>query len=272
MTAPHGDMSRPAEPDRLMTAARPVALVTGARRGIGAAIALELAGAGFDLALADREEDGAAEVMARVRDLGAEARFFACDLAEVERHGDVVARVAGALGPIACLVNNAGIGAPARGDLLDVTPQAFDQVLGVNLRGTFFLTQAVARHMAAVPAPASRAIVTVSSVSETMASIERGEYCVSKSGLGMLTRLFALRLAPLGIGVYSVRPGIIRTPMTAGVSSRYDQRIADGLVPAARWGEPEDVARAVAALASGRLGFATGSTLDVDGGLSIPRF
>ena len=173
--------------------------------------------------------------------------------------------------PIACLVNNAGVPAPQRGDLLDMSTASYDRVLDVNLRGTFFFTQAVARHMAATVTDRTRSIVTVSSVSAEMASVERGEYCVSKAGLGMLTKLFALRLAPLGIGVFEVRPGVIRTPMTDGVAATYDARIAHGLVPMGRWGEAQDVARAVAALAAGDLAFSTGSVLHVDGALSIPR-
>jgi NAD(P)-dependent dehydrogenase (short-subunit alcohol dehydrogenase family) len=141
----------------------------------------------------------------------------------------------------------------------------------VNLRGTFFFTQAVARHMAAASIETKRTIVTVSSVSAELASIERGEYCLSKAGLPMLTRLFALRLAPLGIAVFEVRPGVIRTPMTEGVAARYDERIANGLVPMQRWGEVGDVAAAVGALAGGTLAFATGSVLHVDGALAVPR-
>jgi NAD(P)-dependent dehydrogenase (short-subunit alcohol dehydrogenase family) len=133
------------------------------------------------------------------------------------------------------------------------------------------MTQAVARHMVASHAPGPRSIVTVSSVSAELASIERGEYCISKAGLGMLTKLFALRLAPLGIGVFEVRPGVIRTPMTEAVAVRYSARIANGLVPAGRWGQPQDVARTVAALAGGDFSFATGSVLNVDGALAIPR-
>jgi NAD(P)-dependent dehydrogenase (short-subunit alcohol dehydrogenase family) len=245
--------------------------VTGARRGIGAGIALELAAQGFDLALTDIDDAGAEEVTGGVEALGGTARMFAFDLADVAGHAAMVDAIAAWRGPIACLVNNAGIGSPARGDLLEVAPAAFDRVLDVNLRGTFFFTQAVARHMAAAACPHPRAIVTVSSVSVEMASIERAEYCLSKSALGMLTRLFALRLAPLGIGVFEVRPGIIRTPMTEAVSAKYEERIAGGLVPMGRWGEPGDVARAVASVAAGRSGFATGSVLHVDGGLSIPR-
>jgi NAD(P)-dependent dehydrogenase (short-subunit alcohol dehydrogenase family) len=254
-----------------MNPSRPLAVVTGARRGIGAAIAIELAAQGFDLALTDIEEAGAGDVLGRIEGLGGNARMFAFDLADVAGHAPVLDRILAWHGPVACLANNAGIGSPARGDLLDVAPAAFDRVLDVNLRGTFFFTQAIARHMAASACPHARAIVTVSSVSVEMASIERGEYCLSKSALGMMTRLFALRLAPLGVGVFEVRPGVIRTPMTDAVSARYDERIAGGLVPMGRWGEVEDVARAVAALGSGRLAFATGSVIHVDGALSIPR-
>lgn len=253
---------------------RPLALVTGARRGIGAAIATALAARGFDLVITDVAADGAQEVLDAIAAHGARATLIVSDLSTIDGHPALVERIGRELGPIACLVNNAGIGAPQRGDLLDMTPQAFDLVMGVNLRGTFFLTQAVAAQMARAPADpgaARRSIVTISSVSAELASIERGEYCLSKSGLAMMTRLFALRLAPLGIGVFEVRPGIIRTPMTAGVASKYDDRIAGGLVPAGRWGEPEDIARAVVALAAGDLPFATGSVLMADGGLAIPR-
>lgn len=254
-----------------MNASRPLAIVTGARRGIGAAIAVELASRGFDIALTDLESAGADPTLAAIASHGGNGKFFESDLGRVEDHAAVIDRIAEWHGAASCLVNNAGIPSPSRGDLLAVTPASFDRVLDVNLRGTFFFTQAVARHMADAPANLSRAIVTVSSVSVGMASIERAEYCISKSGLEMLTKLFALRLAPLGIGVFEVRPGIIRTPMTEGVAPAYEQRIADGLVPMGRWGYPEDVARAVAALASGQLGFSTGSVIHVDGALSIPR-
>lgn len=251
---------------------RPLALITGARRGIGAAIAIELAGRGFDLALTDIDIGGAESTMARIRAQGAQASLHRSDLREVAVHPALVEHIVATQGPISCLVNNAGVPAAQRADLLDVDAASYDQVLDTNLRGTFFLTQVVARHMATVASTTPRSIVTISSVSAEMASIERGEYCLSKAGLGMLTKLFALRLAPLGIGVFEVRPGVIRTPMTEAVAGRYDQRIADGLVPMGRWGYPKDVALAVAALASGQLGFSTGSVVNVDGALSIPRF
>ncbi|SMG59058.1 3-ketoacyl-ACP reductase [Paraburkholderia susongensis] len=250
---------------------RPLALVTGARRGIGASIAAELAQRGFDLALIDIDEDGARETLAAVESHGARARFYRHDLADGVAHRALVERIVSESGPIACLVNNAGVSADQRGDLLELGERSYDRVVDINMRGTFFLTQAVARHMATTASDDARSIVTVSSVSAELASTERGEYCMSKAGLGMLTKLFALRLAPLSIGVFEVRPGIIRTPMTEAVAARYDERIAEGIVPMRRWGVPQDVASAVATLASGQMAFATGSVLNIDGALSIPR-
>ncbi|MDP3653156.1 MAG: 3-ketoacyl-ACP reductase [Rhodoferax sp.] len=254
-----------------MTSKRPLAIVTGARRGIGAGIALELATRGFDLALTDIAIEGASETLQLLERQGAQAKLFQSDLGCIEDHDRVLGEIVTWGGAVSCLVNNAGIPATSRGDLLAVTPQAYDLVLDINLRGTFFFTQAVARHMVAAPLATPRSVVTVSSVSVELASIERGEYCLSKSALGMLTKLFALRLAGEGIGVFEVRPGVIRTPMTEGVSEVYERRIADGLVPMGRWGYPDDVARAVASLADGRLAFSTGSVISVDGALSIPR-
>jgi len=255
-----------------MAESRPVALVTGARRGIGAAIALALARTGFDVAITDRvEDDEAHATLAALRASDARAQFIRSDLADVAEHGRVVDEAVSKCGAIDCLVNNAGVSSPTRGDLLEISPGAFDQVLEVNLRGTFFFTQQVARHMAMTAARNPRSIVTISSVSAELASPERGEYCMSKAGLSMLTKLFALRLARQGIAVFEVRPGVIRTPMTATVADKYDQRIADGLVPMGRWGEPDDIGSAVASLASGRFQFATGSVIDLDGGLAIPK-
>ena len=255
-----------------MSAKRPLAIVTGARRGIGAAIATGLARRGFDLAIVDLPGDDASDTRTAIAGQGGRAAFFALDLAEIAAHGGVLQSIEAWGGEIACLVDNAGLPAAVRGDLLDLQADAFDRVLDVNLRGTFFFTQAVAKRMVAANRGASaRSIIVVSSVSAESASIERGEYCLSKAALPMLVRLFALRLAPHGIGVFEVRPGIIKTPMTAPVAGKYDQRIADGLVPAGRWGEPDDIGRIVAALAGGDFGFATGSVIDAGGGLTIPR-
>ena len=232
---------------------------------------MELAKRGFKLAITDIDGDGVDEVISEAQSCGSEAKFFQSNLAQVDGHSEVVELIHQWGGPIACLINNAGIPSPSRGDLLDVSPDSFDKVMDVNLRGTFFFTQEVVKHMLNTKTEFERSIVTVSSVSVELASIERAEYCLSKSGLGMLTKLFALRLAPHQIGVFEVRPGVIKTPMTETVAKKYDERIAEGLVPMGRWGYPIDVARAVAALVEGKLAFSTGSVLHVDGALSLAK-
>jgi NAD(P)-dependent dehydrogenase (short-subunit alcohol dehydrogenase family) len=247
--------------------AQRLAIVTGAARGIGLATARALAAQGFALALLDRD---AAALDEAATALATPALALPCDLADIAGHAGLVEQVATRFGRIDCLVNNAGIGSPVRGDMLDLRPENFDRVLAVNLRGTIFLTQAVARLMLAHASDTPRSIVTVTSVSAALASPERLDYCVSKAGLAMFVQGLALRLAPHGIGVFEVRPGIIRTDMTAAVAARYDRLIEEGLVPARRWGEAEDVAAVIATLASGSA-YATGSILRVDGGLAIPR-
>jgi NAD(P)-dependent dehydrogenase (short-subunit alcohol dehydrogenase family) len=252
---------------------RPVALVTGARRGIGRGIALALAGAGFDLVINDVARDQDAEdTLAALGERGARAIFIAADIADLGAHAHLVDGALGAFERLDCLVNNAGVSAASRGDLLDVTAESYDHCLNTNLRGPFFLTQRVAREMLARPAPTSppRSIITITSVNAEMVSINRGEYCISKAGASMLTRLFGLRLAEHGIGVYEIRPGVIRTPMTAPVAEQYQRRIDDGLVPIARWGEPDDIGRAAATLATGGLPFSVGQAVYVDGGLNLP--
>ena len=253
---------------------RPVALVTGGRRGIGAAVATELAASGCDVAYTDllpAETDD--PVRAGIEAAGGRALYVESDLADLDSHGPLIETVAGWGGGLDVLINNAGIGSPRRGDLLALTHEAFDLVMGVNLRGTFFLSQRAAAWMVAHPRDDGfrRSIVTIGSVSAEMASPERSAYCVSKAGLAMATRLLALRLGDEGISVFEIRPGIIRTDMTAAVADEYDRRIADGLSPIRRWGEPIDVARAAAALVRGDFAFATGSVVPVDGGLSIQR-
>ncbi len=256
-----------------MTAGR-VALVTGGCSGIGLATARSLAKDGLAVAIMDRVVEDASGLTDELKSLGAPAaRVVDGDLAAIEAHNEILNDIEGALGPIDLLVNNAGVPARVRGDLLQLQPDSFDHVLGINLRGTFFLTQNVGGRMVARPRTEghARSIIVISSVSATMASPERGEYCLSKSALPMLVKLFALRLAGHGIGVFEIRPGIIRTPMTAGVVARYDPLIEGGLVPSGRWGEPEDIARAVSLLAREDLSFATGSVIAADGGLSIAR-
>ena len=245
------------------------AIVTGAAspRGLGKATAKLFAEHGAKVAILDLDGSSAE---AAATDLGDDHIGLACNVTDKRACEATLQVLLERWAHVDVLVNNAGITQPLK--IMDIAPENYDAVLDVNLRGTFFLTQAVARHMASVPAPGPRSIVMVSSVSAEMASLERGEYCLSKAGLAMLTRLFALRLAPLGIAVFEVRPGVIRTPMTEAVSAKYERRIADGLVPMGRWGEPDDVAAAVASLAGGRWAFATGSVVNVDGALSIPRF
>ena len=251
---------------------RPVALVTGASRGIGLAIAHSLAEAGFDIAVtAIGWEADKAEIETRLRDRGADVLFHEGDISDLTGHAPLAESVLERFGRLDCLVNNAGIASPVRGDLLDLQPANFDKVMSVNMRGTVFLTQAAAKAMLAGVADQPRTIVNISSVSAEMASPERADYCISKAGLSMWTKLLALRLAGDGISVFEVRPGIIRTDMTAGAAAKYDALIGGGLVPMRRWGEARDVGDAVAALATGRMAFATGSVLNLDGGLSVPK-
>ena len=205
---------------------------------------------------------------------GAEPLYVRADVADVAGHGAMLEAVRGRYGRLDVLVNNAGVAPDVRADLLDATPASFDRLIGINLRGPYFLTQAAARWMAGQRRadPAFRGcVVNVSSVSATQASTNRGDYCVSKAGLAMATRLWAMRLAEFGIDVYEVRPGVVSTDMTAGVKAKYDVMIEAGLTLEGRWGTPDDVGRAVATLARGDLTYATGQVLTVDGGLSLPR-
>jgi 3-oxoacyl-[acyl-carrier protein] reductase len=251
---------------------RRVALVTGGRRGIGLAVAERLASTGFDVAITGTRDDAiAASAVGKLTAHGAKSAFVVGDVGDIADHARVLDAVETALGPIDVLVSNAGIGPPQRLDLLETTLANFDTVIGVNLRGTFFLAQAAAKRMIAGGTNGRRALIFISSCSAAMVSTSRIEYCISKAGLAMAVEGFAARLAADGIAVFEVRPGIIRTDLTAPVASKYEALIEAGLVPARRWGEPADVAAAVAALASGDLGFATGTVVDVGGGLAISR-
>jgi NAD(P)-dependent dehydrogenase (short-subunit alcohol dehydrogenase family) len=250
---------------------RPAAIVTGGARGIGLACAEALADTGFDILIADlaeRADDDLAETIAA---RGAKIAYVRCDIADLASHLALVDAATRAFGRIDCLVNNAGVGAVVRGDLLELKPENFDRALNINLRGTVFLSQAVAKAMLATPNDHPKSIITITSVSAEMASPERSDYCISKAGLSMWVKNLALRLAPENIGVFELRPGIIRTDMTAGVTAKYDALIDGGLVPAKRWGEASDIGAVVATLAAGKLGFSTGSIINIDGALSVPR-
>jgi 3-oxoacyl-[acyl-carrier protein] reductase len=259
---------------------RPVALVTGAARGIGRATAIHLARAGFDIAAVDLPHPAGdapcdlKTLQAEIEGMGLRLVHSHTDVADLDRHDHMLSKVIERLGRIDLLVSNAGIAPDPRLDLLEMTPESFDRVMGVNLRGAVFLAQKVARLMVR-QAPAvsgvTPALVFITSVSAERSSTNRAEYCVSKAGLSMAARVFADRLAPEGIRVFEVRPGIIRTGMTAGAREKYDRLIADGPVRQGRWGEPEDVAKVVVALARDDFGYSTGMVVDVSGGLSIPR-
>jgi len=254
---------------------RRTALVTGGTRGIGLGIARALARDGWDLAVCGvRADADVAPVLASLREHGGEVHYVRCDVGEPGDRARLVDEVQARFGAVNALVNNAGRAPSVRADILDAEEGSFDALVRTNLRGPYFLTQAIARAQLArrrqdAAFPAS--IVFITSVSAEMASTNRGDYCVSKAGLAMAVKLFSSRLAGDGIPVYEVRPGIIATDMTAAVQDVYTRRIADGLVPEARWGQADDVGRVVAALVRGDLPYATGSVIHVDGGMSVPR-
>ena len=251
-----------------------IGVVTGGGRGIGRGIALAIAELGYSLVVNYRSDSPAAEATCREAEKRGAPRAVAIradisDLAEGRRLLEEAAAIDGRLD---LWINNAGVAPEQRLDILETTPSSWDRVIDTNLRGPFFLTQAVARAMADLRSKglvAEPRIVFITSISSRFASISRGEYCVAKAGLSMVAQLFAVRLAGMGIGVYEIRPGLIETDMTRPVRTAYDERIAGGLVPLGRWGTPDDVGRAVAAIAAGAFPYSTGTVFEVDGGLSL---
>ncbi len=252
---------------------RPVAIVTGASRGIGRSIALELASLGYDLVV-NRVQDERPEVLDEAAVAGARCEFVAGSVAELGARQKIVETTRTKFGRCDLLVNNAGTGPAKRLDLLEATEESFDRVLDINLKGPYFLTQLVANWMVEqrrqYPDRPLR-IVNTGSISSYTSSPSRGEYCVSKAGVAMMTKLYADRLAEYDIGVFEVSPGIIQTDMTRVVKDKYDKMIAEGVTPIRRWGRPEDVAKAVGAIAEGRLDFSTGTVIHVDGGFHLRR-
>ncbi len=259
-----------------------IALITGGSRGIGFGIAEKLATEKWDLVINGvRAEDAVAEPLAKLRAHGIRVAYARGDVGSADGRASILNATHAFLGTfdshpsaLNLLVNNAGVAPKVRADLLETSEESYDYVLNTNLRGVFFLTQAVARGMVAVKksdAAFSAAIVNIASISATVISINRGEYCIAKAGLSMLTQLFAVRLGADGIPVYEVRPGVIKTDMTAGVTSKYDKLISEGLCVQPRWGFPDDVGRAVSSLARGDFPYSSGQVIMVDGGLTLPR-
>ena len=252
-----------------------VALVTGGTRGIGLAIAESLARTGYDLALCGiRGVEAVADAIGQVEGCGAEVLYVRADIADRGAHGQLLEAVKARFGRLNLLANNAGIAPRTRTDILEATEESFDEVLSTNLRGPYFLTQAVAKWMIEQRNADTAfwgCVVNISSISAEVASTNRGEYCISKAGLAMATKLWAARLGEFGIPVYEVRPGIIRTDLTSGVAAKYDRLLSAGLTIQPRWGTPRDVGQAVASLASGEFPYSSGSVFMVDGGLAVQR-
>jgi len=252
------------------------ALVTGGGRGIGFAVARHLAQEGFNLALSGRsEEKKVANALAELESMGAEVLYCSSDVSSAEDRRAMLRQIKERFSRLDLLVNNAGVAPKVRADLLEATEESFEWVLKINLQGPYFLTQAVARWMIEqkeADETFSGMIINIGSISATVASPSRGEYCVSKAGMGMMTALFAVRLGEYGIPVYEVRPGIIKTDMTAAVTEKYDHLIHEtDLLVIKRWGQPEDIGKLVASMARGDLPYATGQVIYLDGGLTLQR-
>jgi NAD(P)-dependent dehydrogenase (short-subunit alcohol dehydrogenase family) len=252
-----------------------IALVTGGSRGIGLGIAEHLAKSGFDLAINGmRPEEAITDVLRRLREMGSDVIYCQGDIASREDRINMLAAVSNHFGRLNVLVNNAGVAPKERRDILEATEESFEYVMTTNLQGPYFLTQKVANWMIDQGRRRddfSGCIINISSISATVASVNRGEYCIAKAGVSMATQLFAARLGEYNIPVYEVRPGIIKTDMTAGVTEKYDRLISGGLTVQRRWGYPEDVGKAVAAFARGDFPYSTGQVIMIDGGLTLSR-
>ena len=253
-----------------------VALVTGAGRGIGLGIASKLAEDGCDIVVCDiHAEEDVGEALEGLLERGADVLYCRADVSSADARAGMLESIRTHFGRLNILVNNAGVAPKVRADILEATEESFDRLVGINLKGPYFLTQAVANWMVAQKrddAGYEGCIINISSISATTASPSRGDYCISKAGVSMATQLYAARLGEHEIPVYEIRPGIIKTDMTAAVTEKYDRLIADGdILVQARWGLPEDVGKAAAMLARGDLAYSTGQVIMVDGGFSVQR-
>lgn len=252
-----------------------VALITGGSRGIGLGIAKEFAGLHFDLAINGiRDEASVSTVLNELRSAGVRVIYIQGDVSVKKDRHKMVSQTVEYFGKLNVLVNNAGIAPQERKDILEATESSFDQVLETNLKGPYFLTQLVAHSMIGQKKEDNEGfycIINISSVSANIASVNRGEYCISKAGISMATRLWAARLGEFDIPVYEIQPGVIRTDMTAGVEGKYDELFMKGLAIQKRWGTPQDVGKVAAAMATGSMPYSTGQVVMVDGGMSILR-
>jgi len=253
-----------------------VALVTGGGRGIGLALSRKLAVDGFDIAfMGMRDESAVADVVDDLNQEGAQALYCRGDVSRADSRTEMLEQIKTRFGRLDVLVNNAGVAPTNRADILEATEESYDRVMKINLQGPYFLTQAVANWMIEqkkADDSFSGCIINVSSISAAVASTNRGEYCVSKAGMSMMTQLFAVRLGEFDIPVYEIRPGITRSDMTSGVTEKYDKLIfEENILLQERWGLPEDVARAAAMMARGDIAYSTGQVIAVDGGLTVSR-
>jgi 3-oxoacyl-[acyl-carrier protein] reductase len=251
------------------------ALITGGSRGIGLGIAKELAKAGFNLAINGvRNQKSVQPVLNELANTGVEVIYAQGDISKKEDRAKILQTVVAQFGKLNVLVNNAGIAPKERKDILEASEESFEYVLEVNLKGPYFLTQLFANHMVQQKKEDSDftcCIINVSSVSATVASVNRGEYCISKAGIAMATKLWASRLGEFNIPVYEIQPGIIKTDMTSGVTKKYDDLFEQGLSIQKRWGLPEDIGKVAAAMATGMMPYSTGQVVLVDGGMTVQR-
>ena len=263
-----------------MKSTRPVAVITGAARGIGKGCALELARGGFNLLINDRPDADSVEKLHATQQEclaeGVEVICFPADVGDLSLHEEMLDAAQNQWGRLDCLLNNAGISVKKRGDLLPLAPDSFAQNIAITTRAPFFLAQAFSKRLLAQPKPEAelphRSIIFVSSINAIMLAMNRGEYTIAKTAVSAAARLFAARLCNEQIGVYEVRPGLIKTDMTIPATAYYDELIAKGLVPWGRWGYPADIASTVRAMAEGKLIYTCGQAVAIDGGLSMPRF
>lgn len=252
-----------------------VALITGAGRGIGLGIAECLAKDGNDIVVCDvHEESVVADAMAGLRKLGAEVLYCRADVTDATARKTMLEQIKAKFGRLNVLVNNAGVAPKVRADILEATEESFERLIKINLQGPYFLTQAVANWMIEQKKADSAyagCIINISSVSSTVASVTRGDYCISKAGVSMATRLYAARLGEYDLPVYEIRPGIIKTDMTSTVTAKYDKLIGEGLLLQSRWGFPADIGKAAAMMVRGDIAYSTGQVIMVDGGQTIQR-